>query len=50
MPYDSANIAFLSDENGIINRYLAHMDSAISFVDTMEHYRYFSKIYPQTNY
>ena len=50
MPYDSASIGFLSDENGIINRYVAHMDSAISFVDTVEHYRYTSKIYPQTNY
>src|SRR5262249_20381918 len=41
---------FLSDENGIMNRYVAHLDSAISFVDTVEHYHYYSKVYPQTNY
>jgi hypothetical protein len=48
--YDSSNIAYLSDENGIVNRYVAHLDSAISFVDTAEHYRLIVQTYPQTNY
>ena len=47
--YDSANIAYLSDENGIYNRYLAHLDSVISFIDTTEHYRYTVTSFPVTN-
>src|SRR6185369_11242184 len=46
----SSNIAYLSDENGIVNRYVAHLDSAISFVDTSEHYRLIVHTFPQTNY
>jgi hypothetical protein len=42
--------AYLSDANGIINRYIAEFDSAISFVDTSTHYRFFSTTYPLTNY
>ncbi|MBL7111815.1 MAG: PD40 domain-containing protein [Bacteroidales bacterium] len=41
---------FLSDHNGIINRHVARYDSAISFVDTTTHYRYFSNSYPVTNF
>ena len=37
--YDSSNITYLNDENGIVNRYVAHLDSALSYVDTIEHYR-----------
>ncbi len=50
MQYDADNIAYLSDENGIVNRYVAHLDSAISFVDTAEHYRMIVQTFPQTNY
>ena len=50
MQYDSANISYLSDENGIVNRYVAHLDSALSYVDTVEHYRMIVSNYPQTNY
>src|SRR5690606_31370110 len=39
--YTSQYVTFLSDKNGIYNRYLAEYDSVISFVDTTEHYRYF---------
>ncbi|MBX3165516.1 MAG: PD40 domain-containing protein [Bacteroidetes bacterium] len=39
--YTSRYVTFLSDKNGIYNRYLAEYDSVISFVDTTEHYRYF---------
>jgi hypothetical protein len=41
---------FLSDGNGIMNRYLATHDSTISFVDTVTHYRYYTVQYPVTNY
>ncbi|HRH67488.1 MAG TPA: hypothetical protein PLU53_14385, partial [Bacteroidia bacterium] len=50
MPYDSAHIAYLSDENGIVNRYLANLDSALAYVDTVEHYRMIVENYPLTNY
>jgi hypothetical protein len=48
--YDSANIAYLSDENGILNRYVAHLDSALSYVDTVEHYRMIVDNKPITDY
>lgn len=42
--------SYLSDQNGIINRFTATYDSTISYVDTITHYRYFSTEYPVTNY
>jgi hypothetical protein len=42
--------SYLSDANGIINRYIADYDSGISMVDTVIHYRYFTKAYPVTNF
>lgn len=42
--------SYLGDENGILNRYVANLDSAISFVDTTTHYRYLTKTFPVTNY
>ena len=50
MQYDSANITYLSDENGIVNRYIAHLDSTLSFVDTVEHYRMIVDNYVLTDY
>jgi hypothetical protein len=47
---EQGRFAFLSDENGISNRYYGRFDSTISFVDTTVHYRYFSHTYPVTNY
>lgn len=41
--------AYLSDENGIQNRYIANYDSVISFIDTTIHYRYFTKSFPVTD-
>ena len=41
--------AYLSDANGIFNRYIADYDSVIAFIDTTIHYRFFSKSYPVTN-
>ena len=43
-------ISYLSNQNGIINRFTAKFDSVISFVDTITHYRYFTTVYPQTDY
>lgn len=48
--YDSSRYAYLADDKGIVNRYLAYYDSAISHIDTTVHYRYFSQISPVTNY
>jgi len=44
------NYLHLNDQNGILNRYIAEFDSAISYIDTTTHYRYFSESYPLTNY
>jgi len=41
---------YLSDKNGIVNRYYARYDSTISLVDTTIHYRYFPNSYPLSNY
>ena len=49
-PYGENYFCFLSDQSGIVNRYLARYDSAISYIDTTTHYRYFTTTYPITNY
>ncbi|MHC1708724.1 MAG: hypothetical protein AB9842_14545 [Bacteroidales bacterium] len=48
--YENGFISYLSDENGIFNRYIARFDSAIAYIDTTTHYRYFTVTYPVTNY
>ncbi|MBP6334015.1 MAG: hypothetical protein KA444_00985 [Bacteroidia bacterium] len=50
LQYDAENIAYLSDESGVVNRYLAHVDSALAYVDTTEHYRMIIESSPQSNY
>ncbi|REK05024.1 MAG: hypothetical protein DWQ39_07375 [Bacteroidetes bacterium] len=50
MPYDKEHISYLSDESGVVNRYLAHLDSVIAFVDTVEHYRMIVNNSPESNY
>lgn len=50
MAYDKENLTYLSDENGIVNRYIAHIDSSITSVDTTIQYRYIVNTYPQTDY
>ncbi len=47
---EQGRFSFLSDENGINNRYFGRFDSTISFIDTTVHYRYFSETFPATNY
>lgn len=48
--YSPGYFTYLSDENGIFNRYVARFDSAIIAVDTAIHYRYFTRSVPVTNY
>jgi Tol biopolymer transport system component len=48
--YDTIQYTYLSDQNGINNRYIAYYDSTISHVDTIMHYRYFTKTSPVTDY
>lgn len=50
-PYQlkNGNYTFLSEKNGLQNRFVAAKDSAISFIDTTIHYRYFFEVKPQTN-
>ncbi len=44
------HFAYLSDQNGIKNRFVAKLDSVIAFVDTTEHYRYVFNAHAVTNY
>lgn len=48
--YDTSHFAYISDANGIQNRYLAKIDSTIAYIDTTTHYRWFTTSYPITNY
>ena len=48
--YDSTHFAYLSDRNGIYNRYVGYFDSTISFIDTSAHYKYLTRSVPVTNY
>lgn len=48
--YNKGVIAFLSESNGVYNRYIGVLDSAIAFVDTTEHYKYFYNTKAITNY
>lgn len=48
--WDTTRYSFVSDQNGIRNRYVAYFDSTISYIDTIEHYRYFARSMPVTNY
>ncbi len=50
MPYSDNYFSYLSDENGIYNRYVARSDSAITNIDTTTHYRYFTSSMAVTNY
>ena len=50
MPISYNKFTWLSDENGIYNRYVGKFDSIISFVDTATHYRYYTNYFATTNY
>lgn len=49
-PWDSTHFTFLADRNGIRNRYVGYFDSAVAYIDTTTHYRYFASSIPITNY
>ncbi len=48
--YSQNVISFLSDSNGIYNRWVGYMDSLISNIDTVIQYQYFFKNKVITNY
>ena len=48
--YSKERYSYLSNANGIRNRYVAYYDSAISFIDTTVHYNYFSVTARMSNY
>lgn len=50
MPWDGKYFSFLSDQNGICNQLIGYFDSAIAYVDTSIHYRYFTTVSPVTNF
>lgn len=50
MSFSPGYFTFLSDANGVTNRYAARVDSAVAYVDTTVHYRYFTQSFPLTNY
>ncbi|MCA6364338.1 MAG: PD40 domain-containing protein [Bacteroidetes bacterium] len=50
MAWDDTHFTYLSDQNGVRNRFVGYFDSAIAFVDTVAHYRYFARAVPVTNY
>jgi hypothetical protein len=49
-PAENKQFYFLGDDSGIRNRYVARYDSAIAFIDTTTHYRFFSRTFPVTSY
>ena len=49
VPLNAQSFTFLSDENGIKNRYTAHFDSLISKIDTIVHYAYRANSKPVTD-
>jgi Tol biopolymer transport system component len=50
MPWDDTHFTYLSDQNGVRNRYVGYFDSSIAYVDTAAHYRYFARSVTATNY
>ncbi|MFO8087667.1 MAG: hypothetical protein R6T91_07680 [Bacteroidales bacterium] len=48
--FQKGYVTYLSDHNGIKNRYIAKFDSAVNYVDTVVHYRYFSRTFPLSDY
>jgi len=40
--YDSIHYTYLSDADGLVNRFVVRYDSTVSHIDTTVHYRYFT--------
>jgi hypothetical protein len=49
-PVEKKNYHYISDENGIFNHYQTIIDSTISHIDTMIHYRYTSSSQQLSNF
>jgi len=49
-PYSGNFYTYLSNQNGVYNRFMARYDSTVAYVDTVTHYRYYTTSYPVTNY
>lgn len=49
-PWDSTHFSYISDQNGIYNRFVGYFDSTIAYIDTAAHYRYLARSIPVTNY
>jgi len=47
---ENGEVLYLSDENGITNRYVAQFDSTITKIDTIVHYAHFARTAPLTDY
>lgn len=50
LEYGKNKYLYISDKNGIRNRFVGMRDSVISSVDTTINYRYFFRSFPMTNY
>lgn len=50
VPENKRELYYLGDKTGVINKYIARSDSAISYIDTTTHYRYFIRSEPVSNY
>jgi hypothetical protein len=50
LEYGRGYFSYLSDESGILNRYVGRFDSAIAYVDTITHYRFFVEAMAVTDY
>ena len=48
-PIESNKFQFLSDQNGLYNRFESNKDSSIAFIDTVTHYNYSITAKPLTN-
>jgi hypothetical protein len=48
--YDKQFFSYLSDQNGINNRYITRIDSVLSYVDTIVHYRDMVTSFPVSDY
>jgi len=50
MEYDGRRLSYLSDANGTLNRFVAELDSAVAYIDTTVHYRYFTRSQQASQY
>ncbi|MES2628052.1 MAG: hypothetical protein V4616_03700, partial [Bacteroidota bacterium] len=48
--YGFKKYTYISNKNGVVNRFFAQYDSTIASVDTIINYRFYSSIYPLSNY